>query len=270
MKQSEKVAICLVAGLLLAASARAVTSDAQGNPYQSIVERNVFALKPPPDPETLKPQAPPPPPIELQGITSMFGRQQVFFSATVPGSKPGEPPKKTPMVLKVGERQDDIEVLAINEAAGSVKFNNHGTEEEKFLDKDSAKLTAAPVVAPFPGITTPGRPGVPPPAAQFNPGAPGGSSVTTFGSAGSTLRNIPSRVPRGPMASASSGVPMVGVTAPQTTQTTQQKPLSPEEQIALMKVMQEAASMPGGDKLIHGGNSSFVPPPPPMPPMPQQ
>ena len=258
MKQSVKIAMCLAGGLLLL---QCVSPDARGNPYQGIVERNVFALKPPPDPETLKPQAPPPPPIELQGITSMFGKQQVLFSAVMPGSKPGEPPKKTPMVLKVGERDGEIEVLAINEATGSVKFNNHGTEEEKFLDKDSTKIAAAPVVAPFPGLTVPGRPGVPPPAAQVNPGATGGGNVTTFGSAGATLRNIPCRVPRGPMAGANTGVPTYGTTVPQPTQAAQQKALTPEEQVIMMHVLKEAG--PEGNK---GG---FTPPPPPMPPLPQ-
>ncbi|MCU0782909.1 MAG: hypothetical protein MUF81_02450 [Verrucomicrobia bacterium] len=283
MKQSEKIAICLASGLMLSASARGVTTDAPGNPYQSIVERNVFALKPAPDPESLKPQAPPPPPIELQGITSMFGRKQVLFGAMMPGSKPGEPPRKTPMVLSVGEREGEIEVLEINEAAGTVKFNNHGTEEIKDLAKDSAKVPPGPLAATVPGISAPAVPGVPPArAGAYNPvpaAQAAGSSVTTFGgSAGSTLKNIPTRTVRGPMATAGGGsgfsatptlsggsglsaAPTLGsggslpsTPATATTQPPQQRPLTLEEQSALM--------------LIHREQHKDEPHWPPMPPIP--
>ncbi len=162
---------------LLCASAGQLAAQSEGeNPYQSIVDRTVFALKPPPDPESLKPPPPPPPPIELQGISVLFGRKRVLFTVTVPGSKPGEPPKRTALILAEGERQEDVEVLEIDERTGTVKFNNHGQEDIKTLEKDSSKIAAAPPPRP--------QPGAPAPAVTLPIGA---------GHAGATLRNIPTR-----------------------------------------------------------------------------
>jgi hypothetical protein len=247
MKQNEKVAICLASGLMLTAVAQAVTADAQGNPYQGVVERNVFALKPPPDPSMLKPVAPEPPKIIPQGIHSIFGRQQVFFKAMMPGSKPGEPPKETPMVLSVSQREGEIEVLSIDESAGTITFNNHGQIQTLSLEKDGAKPPTAPVASPFPGITAPKIPGVPAPTAAYNPArsvAPAGTT-TTFGGAGSTLKNIPSRSLRTtPAMNAGGGLPVLGGAATTTTTTTPQtpqpKPLSAEEQAAIMLIQHEA------------------------------
>lgn len=177
-------AVC--AALIWASGARLAGQDGGENPYQSIVDRNVFALKPPPDPESLKPPAPPPPPIELQGISVLFGRKRVLFTVTVPGSKPGQPPERKALILAEGERQDEVEVLEIDEKTGTVRFNNHGQEDIKTLEKDSSKIAAAAPVPP----AAPPAPGAPPqpspPTATFTP--PLGA-----GHAGATLRNIPTR-----------------------------------------------------------------------------
>lgn len=175
------------AALAVALSARAAAQESAENPYQSIVDRNVFALKPPPDPETLKPPTPPPPPIELQGISVLFGRKRVLFTVTVPGSKPGQPPERKALILAEGERRDEVEVLEIDEKTGTVKFNNHGQEDIRTLAKDSSKIAAAPpppAAPPAPGAIPSPQPA--PPTATFNP--PPGA-----GHAGATLRNIPTR-----------------------------------------------------------------------------
>lgn len=174
------------AALILAFGARLPAQDSGENPYQGIVDRNVFGLKPPPDPESLKPPAPPPPPIQLQGISVLFGRKRVLFTVTVPGSKPGQPPERKALILAEGERQDDVEVLEIDEKTGTVKFNNHGQEDIKTLEKDSSPIAAvAPSGAPPPGAP-PAPPQPSPPTATFTP--PVGA-----GHAGATLRNIPTR-----------------------------------------------------------------------------
>ena len=243
MERGRIMVFSLASGLVLGTSGWGVTTDAPGNPYQSIVERNIFALKPAPSPEDKDKASPKvsPAPIELQGITSMFGRQQVLFSAAMPGSKPGEPPKKTPMVLSVGEREGEIEVLEINEAEGTVKFNNHGTEEIKDLAKDSAKLPPSAAAAPLSGSSAPAVPGVATarPVA-YNPVPTSGSSVTTFGgSAGATLRNIPTRTLR------------TTTTAAGIAQPAQPKPLTLDQQKDLMI-------------LEHASDPNL----PPMPPIP--
>ena len=179
MKRDGKMLICLTGGLVLSVSARAVTADAQGNSYQGVVIRNVFSIKPPLKPSSLKSVEPEPPRITPLGIMSMFGRQQALFKTLMPGSKPSEPPRETAMVLSVGEREDEIEVVAIDESAGTITFNNHGKPQTLSLEKDGPKPPTGPAVAPFPGISVPA-----PAAAAFNPSQSGAA-------AGSALKNIP-------------------------------------------------------------------------------
>src|SRR5436190_18086206 len=93
-------------------TARATTTetDTQSNPYQAIVERNVFSLKPPPPPPP--PEDPlkknPPPTIKLQGVQTILGRRQVLFK--VPAKPPGQP-KEESFLMNEGERQGEIEVV---------------------------------------------------------------------------------------------------------------------------------------------------------------
>ena len=194
MQRSDKTMGCLTAGLVLATSVR--VAIAQGNPYQGIVERNIFALKPPPpppDPDTIKP---PPPPISLQGITSMFGRRQVMFKAMMSGSQPNEPAKEIAMVLGVNERLGNIEVVSIDEKGGAIEFNNHGTMQTLRLTNTVSTASPGMVVATFPAI------GAPPTAASaLNPGgaaaqnpAPTDASTAFGGSAQLGAPDVPADV----------------------------------------------------------------------------
>src|SRR6516162_8606332 len=109
--------------LLLLAPAQAITDT----PYQAIVDRNVFSLKPPPPPPVNNPDAnkPPPPPITLTGITTILGSKRAFMSVNMP-AKPPEPAKVQSFMLSEGQRDGDIEVLEIDEKAGMVKVNEFG------------------------------------------------------------------------------------------------------------------------------------------------
>lgn len=249
MKRDGKMLICLAGGLVLSANARAVTADEQDNPYLGIIERNVFALKPPPDPSTLKTAESEPPKITPQGIMSMFGRQQVLFKTLMPGSKPGGPPQETAMLLSVGQREGEIEVVAIDESAGTITFNNHGKEQTLNLEKDGPKLPTSPAVAPPQGIGVPRAPGVPPPAAAaLNPsqGGPPAVTPTPFGggTAGSTLKNIPTRTLRLPSPPGTSVPAQATAATTPTPQTPQPTPLSPEEQVAIMLLNQNQDGPP--------------------------
>ena len=158
--------ICLVTGLVSGASARdAVPAPPvlPGNPYTSIVERNLFGLKPPS--AITGPEKPPPPlpKIIVDGINSILGRRQVLMKITQP------PNQVASYVLSEGERVDEIEVLEINEKAASVKFKNHGTEQVIRISTN-----AAPASTP-PGLP---RPGVPPP--MVGGGAPLPQITTTI------------------------------------------------------------------------------------------
>jgi hypothetical protein len=176
--------VCLAAGVALGTAPAAMTAEAS-NPYQGIVERNLFGLKPPPpppDPEAAnKPQ---PSKITLTGITTILGRKLALMKTPPRAPKPGEQAKtEQAYTLAVGERQDEIEVLEIDEVAGTVKVNNAGTVETVSFDKNGVK-PSSPV------------PGAPPPtgvAPGFNPyaSAPAANAATGI--------PMPSRILRTPL-----------------------------------------------------------------------
>lgn len=185
--------------LLCATPLRAATAE---NPYQGIVERNVFGLKPPPpppDPESLKP---PPQKITLTGIMTIFGKKQALMK-TPPGPaappKPGEPPKpplEHSYMLTEGQMEDGITVLQIDEKAQLVKVDNSGTVQMLSFTNDALKTASA------------GAPGIPGglPAAGFrgaNPMAPAGFGG---GTKSIPMPGRPLRLPSGMSGSSSTGV----------------------------------------------------------------
>ena len=224
----------------------AVTMDSS-NPYVSIVDRNVFGLRPPPPPapvETAKPVNVPT--ITLQGIVNAFGKKQVLFKTMI-AARPGEAPKETGLIMSEGERVGDITVLEINEVAGTIKFDNNGTEQIKDITKDIPKQQAGVAAAPAP---PPGLPGVPPPrppgiAQPATPGVPGGSSVTTFGGNAGVTRPIRSNTTGG----------MAGIGGPGTGAQGEQRPLSNEEQTVLIEVNRKLTE----DK-VNKGEFPMLPP----------
>jgi hypothetical protein len=153
--------------LLVSASAWAQDAAASGSPYASIISRNMFGLVPIPtnNPEDNKPPAEPPPKITPNGIMTIFGRLQALFKVANKG-KPGQPVRDDSYVLAEGERQDDIEILKINQPDGIVTFNNHGTVQELPLVVAKDATSAA-------GPGGPGGPG-----AGFNPGMRPSGSMT--------------------------------------------------------------------------------------------
>lgn len=183
------LAICL-SGVVL--SAPALVAD---NPYSTIVERNAFALKPPTPPAVVTPPAPPASNVELRGITTLLGRPQVLLNFKMPG-KPPEPPKDRSLVMDVGQREGEVEVLEINPATGSIRIRNQGNELAMNLKDNAVKptTTVAPVPVPMPGGIKPANP---------NPGvipSPAGAALPT--------RNLRSGV-----GSTDAAVPTAGISA---------------------------------------------------------
>ena len=173
MKTSGRILCGLACGLSLSVLLSAVAAET-GNPYALIASRNVFGLLPPPppvDPASNEPPPEPPPKITPNGIMNIFGKLQVLFKvATKPPA--GQPQKDASYVMTEGERQDEIEVIKIDEAAGVVTFNNHGKTEEIALI--AASNTGSPANKPGmpPGVPGgPGGAGLPPGAIPL--GAPG-------------------------------------------------------------------------------------------------
>lgn len=165
-------------------SSLALTAE---NPYTGIVGRNAFALKPP-TPLTVTPISPvvQPPSIELQGITTILGRPQVLLRIKL-AARPPEPAKEQSVVLDVGQREGEVEVLEIDAVAGSVLLKNQGANLPLNMQDNAAKPQ---VVASFPPTTT-GIGGIPAPAKAVLPTA--GANVTTLGGGtGRSAVNSPS------------------------------------------------------------------------------
>src|SRR5439155_19029391 len=141
MSDIGKTMVCIVGSVLFCAGAGAIGADS-ANPYQGIVDRNVFGLKPLPPPKASGPEKPPAPKITLNGITTILHKKQVFMTAQLP-ARPPEPAKPQSFILSEGQRDGDIEVLEIDEKTGTVKLNNFGVAMTLTMDKDGAKLPAS-------------------------------------------------------------------------------------------------------------------------------
>ena len=151
MKHGGKMGIRVLTGTLLSVSAMALTSlGATVNPYNSIVERNVFNLHPPPPPinpaDLIKKT--PPPKILLTGITTILGLKKAFL--TYPATKPNSPPNS--VSLAEGQAQDEIEVKSIDENARVVQVINHGEPQTLDFENNGAKPSGPP---PGMNITSP-------------------------------------------------------------------------------------------------------------------
>jgi hypothetical protein len=176
VKRVGKLCICLAGGLVLNAGLRAADTVSPDHPYAPIVTRNVFNIHPPPPVDPNKQPDVPLPKITPNGIMSVFGHLQALFKVAIP-PKQGQPAREQTYMLSEGQQQDDIEVTKIDEQAGMVTFNNHGTVQELPLTVATASGSSAPAQGgPGPGS----RPGLP-----MSGIAPGGGSG---GNAGGFVR----------------------------------------------------------------------------------
>ena len=161
--------------LVLGTGIQAIGNEtAGGNPYQAIIERNVFGLKPPPPPPDPEANKPPPPKVLFQGITTINGQKRALFKVQVP-AKPGEQPKgEQSFILAEGQRDGDIEVLEIDEKTSKVKLSNFGTVMDIDFENNGIKTAAAPAPGgvPRPAGAVPGPPPSPFAPAGGTPGIP--------------------------------------------------------------------------------------------------
>jgi hypothetical protein len=183
VKRVRKICICLAGGLVLSAGLRAADEVSPGNPYAPIVTRNVFDINPPAPVDPNQQPAVPPPKITPNGIISVFGHLQALYKVAIP-ARPNQPAKDQSYILGEGQAEDDIEVTKIDEKAGVVTFNNHGTVQELPLVAAAAGSSAAAQSGPGPGPVTGPRPGFPRPG--FTPGGGGAnnSGYIHFGQSG--------------------------------------------------------------------------------------
>ena len=138
----------------ITANARAADLALAANPYLTISERNVFALVPIPVVSNVVETAPkdPPPKITPNGIISLFGKLEVLFKVAVKPA-PGQPAKDASYVMGEGERQDEIEVVKIDQAGEKITFRNHGDLQELML-AEAPKITT-PAAGTSGGIPAP-------------------------------------------------------------------------------------------------------------------
>jgi len=182
---SAVVCLCLVA---IAASA--VTA----NPYEAIVGRNVFGLKPPT--VTAPPTTAPVPAavtFKLLGISTILDRKQVLLKI-ITAARPPTLAKEQSYLWSEGQGEDDIEVLAIDAANGIVTLKSHGETLPPLTMKEHAEKPAVGAALPAPAVA--GQiPGLPAPANPGQPAPGGAAAVTTFGGGGNP-RTIPTRTLR--------------------------------------------------------------------------
>lgn len=179
MKRFGKITVCLAGLLAMSASARAGDAVSGDNPYAPLVIRNIFGLNPPVPVDTSV-AVEPPVKITPNGIMSISGQVQVLFK--VAGKAGG---KESSYILTEGQRQDDIEIVQIDEKKGLVTFNNHGVVQQLAL----VVTPAATGAASGPSTMMPGPNSIPAPTGGPN----GGNGISRFGGRGGNFggRNRP-------------------------------------------------------------------------------
>jgi hypothetical protein len=141
-------------------------------------------------------EANPPPKITPNGIMSIFGQWQVLFK-TAGVAMPGKPAVDHSYMLAVGERQDDIEVVKIDDKTSVITFNNRGDIQEIPLANASGSggsTNSTPPPSTFPGPANTFAPNANNAANQFNlSGNPGRNNPGANGGAdnGQNLQSVP-------------------------------------------------------------------------------
>jgi hypothetical protein len=255
MRLSLKQLISIVIGSALCAGAMATVPDGAVERYGNIPERNLFGLKPP---EPMKEISTPPqvPKIILTGITTILGNKRALMKTQPQPGKPGEQAKELSLILTEGQREGEIEVLQIDETAGSVKVNNSGTVMTLTFEKDGAKLPATPPPPPIPGVAPlPGS--IPAPFPN-----PVNANLLQTNNPG--IRPFPTRNFRLPatrgVPSPAGGASTPGGVVPGATPVTQLQGLTPEEQTILQQIHREAAPPLPGATLATPNQVPAVPP----------
>ena len=224
MKPVGKIAVGFAVGVALCAITRA-----DNDPYGSIVRRNIFALNAPVIPNPNQ-NAPPPPTITATGIMTIFGATQVLYKVTGNTEPRQSPAKEQSYILSVGERQDDIEVVKIDEEGEIVTFNNHGVTQLIPLTKGSSQSGPMPTLP------------------NFQPGVP---TALSGGGYGGAVPNLIFGGARGAMQAFGNNGNGTGVNAapawgpPPPPNTAQQSALSPEGQIIMIAAQKAQAKSAG-------------------------
>jgi len=263
MKHGRTTVVCVLSGTLLAPAAFAA-SNPQSNNYDRIAASNPFRLKPiPPPPPVIPPvvevQKEPASKLILQGITDILGVKMALLEVQ---PAPPNNTKISHLTLSEGERSGDIEIVSIDEVAGTVRVKNQGrpdTLDFSVATKTvAASMPAAVIPGARPGVTpivtpTSATPSIPlpaPAAVQRSIPLPVTSrqirSTTSNGLTPMTPNTLPSLLGGGVAAGGAAVTPAV-----------EEAPLTPGEQIIMMEINRELTK----EKVIR----RELPPIPPTP-----
>jgi hypothetical protein len=246
MKCVGKIAIGLAGVLVLSAGAQTnnVAAASADNPYVLIAARNIFSLNPAPTNDV--PVGDPPPKITLNGIMSTLGNLQALYKVAGTG-KPGEPAKDQSYILSEGQREDDIEVMQINDKANLVTFNNHGTVQEIPLANAPKGALSAPGGS---GGPVSGRPTGLPRSRGGRFGGEGGNEMGnnySNGGAGRPIRGMGNNPNQNPnMSTAGGGLTLQSMQSSQTRssiynpQQDLNNSMTPEQTAALIEIQRQA------------------------------
>jgi hypothetical protein len=198
MKPLNKLVCCLGAAAMLLGVPHRGWSEAKPNPYTSIVDRNPFGLKPPPPPPDPTPVAPvvPPAKVVLTGITSLFGPTSKRALLEITEQEPGKPANVRKPILREGERDGAVEVLAIDLEKNLVRIKNSGQDLDLKFEDPTKMASAAPKPAAPPGFQPPA---IPPPQAAVAPTVvtPGFPTDPNHANSGVTLYGAQTTAPNG-------------------------------------------------------------------------
>ena len=188
----------IVTAMLLAGLTTFASAEVKENPYQVIIERNPFGLRPIPPPVPPPSNEPvveqPALEVKLTGITTLLGPPKVLLEVIDTKTKKTDRPR--PLAVGDTDEPSGIKIVAVDPEAGTVRIKNGAAETTLDFDKDGIKpavVAAAPGKPPVPGL----NPAVPvprPPTAGL-PGAtttalPGGNSSGAI-VAGNTMSAVP-------------------------------------------------------------------------------
>jgi hypothetical protein len=274
--------------LLTVGAAMQWSLAAWANPYQPIVERNAFGLKPPPAPVQEQPAEPPKPPskVVLTGISNMFAKKRALLEITEPNQPPAKgqaaaAAKTERPILAEGEKAGDVEVLSIDLDKNIVRIRNGNIEADLTFEVPKSAATPGqpgqpqlgqPYQAGIPNAGVPGAPGQPQnqPTVISASGPGNGSGVTLMGG-GATATNAAGSSVTTYGGSATTGVPSpLGTesglrTIPSRTMRTnpgdQQQQIDPAQQAVLMEAERIRAQQRMRNSRMNGGA-------PPLPPTP--
>src|SRR5947207_2861133 len=116
----------VMGGLLAGSAVQVAFADAKPNPYQAIIERNPFGLKPAPKAAETPPPAAVIPlgKVVLTGITSLGASPRALLEIT--DQEAGKTATTRRPILHEGEKDGAVEVLSIDVERSIVKIRNAG------------------------------------------------------------------------------------------------------------------------------------------------